>query len=137
MSQRDPRLGEQLARLTATAGVAGTPVRTLLALPANGDARTLQEIVDVFRGAAPLAAILTKTDEAASLGGAFSALIRAGLPLAYVTNGQRVPEDLHFMHAREAWLTKMAVELIRRDPRALSDDDMARRHTEVADHACA
>jgi hypothetical protein len=31
----------------------------------------------------------------------------------------------------------MAVELIRRDPRAISDDELARRHTEVADHACA
>jgi flagellar biosynthesis protein FlhF len=137
MSQRDPRLGEQLARLAATTGHGDAPVRTLLALPANGDARTLQEIVDVFRGASPVAAILTKTDEAATLGGAFSVLIRAGLPLAYVTNGQRVPEDLHFMHGREAWLTKMAVELIRRNPRAISDDELARRHTEVTEHACA
>ena len=44
--------------------------------------------------------ILTKTDEATSLGGALSVLIRSGLPLAYVANGQRVPEDLHLMRNR-------------------------------------
>jgi flagellar biosynthesis protein FlhF len=137
MSQRDPRLTEQLARLAAAPAVAGRQVETLLALPANGDSRTLQEIADVFRTVAPVAGILTKTDEASSLGGALSVLIRSGLPLAYLTNGQRVPEDLHFMHDRQAWLTKMAVELIRRDPRVVSDDELARRHTEVATHAYA
>jgi flagellar biosynthesis protein FlhF len=137
MSQRDPRLAEQLARLASAPAPTGRPVQTLLALPANGDTRTLQEIVAMFQAARPVAGILTKTDEATSLGGACSALIRARLPLAYVTNGQRVPEDLHFMHERQAWLTKMAVELIRRDPRAVTDDELAHRHTEVAVHAYA
>ena len=39
--------------------------------------------------------ILTKTDETLTLGGALDVLMRHRLPLAYVTNGQRVPEDLH------------------------------------------
>ena len=60
------------------------------------------------------ACILTKTDEATSLGGALSALIRSGLPLAYVANGQRVPEDLHFAQARQTWLVKSRVELMSR-----------------------
>lgn len=137
IGQRDPRLGEQLARLAAAPVPGDRPLRTLLALPANGDARTLREIVDVFRTIGPAACILTKTDEAASLGGAFSALIRSGLPLAYVANGQRVPEDLHFMRDRQAWLTKMAVELMRRDGRTVTDDELAHRHAEAAVHAYA
>jgi len=40
-------------------------------------------------------AILTKLDEAMSLGTALDVIIRHKLPLHYVTNGQRVPEDLH------------------------------------------
>jgi flagellar biosynthesis protein FlhF len=137
IGQRDPRLTGELTRLAAAPLPADRPVQALLALPANGDARTLREIVDVFRTIRPAACILTKTDEAASLGGAFSALIRSGLPLAYVANGQRVPEDLHFMHDREAWLTKMAVELMRREAPVITADDLASRHAEAEIHAYA
>lgn len=137
IGQRDPRLATELGRLAAAPLPGDRPLRTLLALPANGEARTLREIVDVFRTVRPAACILTKTDEAASLGGAFSALIRAGLPLAYVANGQRVPEDLHWLRDREAWLTKMAVELMRRDGRQVTEDELAERHAEAAVHAHA
>lgn len=133
MSQRDPRLPEQLARLTA----AEARIATLLAIPAPTESRGIQEIVDAFRTARPAACILTKTDEATSLGGALSVLIRMGLPLAYVTNGQRVPEDLHLMRNRQSWLAKMAVELMRRDNRTVDADTLARTFSEVATHACA
>lgn len=133
MSQRDPRLPEQLARLAAPElGVA-----TLLALPANAAAGAMQEIVDVFRTAQPAGCILTKTDEATSLGAAFSVLIRSALPLAYVANGQRVPEDLHLMRNRQSWLAKMAVELMRRENRVPDADTLARNFSEVGTHACA
>jgi flagellar biosynthesis protein FlhF len=39
--------------------------------------------------------ILTKIDEAISLGGLLDAVIRHDLLVHYVTNGQRVPEDMH------------------------------------------
>jgi flagellar biosynthesis protein FlhF len=133
MSQRDPRLPEQLARLAA----ADTGVATLLALPANAAPGAMQEIVDVFRTARPAGCILTKTDEATSLGGALSVLIRSGLPLAYVANGQRVPEDLHLMKNRQSWLAKMAVELMRRESRVVDADTLARNFTEVPTHAFA
>jgi flagellar biosynthesis protein FlhF len=48
-----------------------------------------------FGDAKPEACVVTKVDEAASLGGVFSALIRQGLPLAFIADGQKVPEDLH------------------------------------------
>jgi flagellar biosynthesis protein FlhF len=133
LSQRDPRLPEQLARL----GTARAGVTTLLALPANAHPGAMQEIVDVFRTAGPAACILTKTDEATSLGGALSVLIRSHLALAYVANGQRVPEDIHLMRNRQSWLAKMAVELMRRENRVINTDEMAGRFTEVATHAYA
>ncbi|MBM4221947.1 MAG: flagellar biosynthesis protein FlhF [Gammaproteobacteria bacterium] len=133
LSQRDPRLPEQLARL----GSASPGITTLLALPANAHAGAMQEIVDVFRTAKPAACILTKTDEATSLGGALSVLIRSQLALAYVANGQRVPEDLHLMRNRQSWLAKMAVELMRRENRVINTDELAGRFTEVATHAYA
>jgi flagellar biosynthesis protein FlhF len=133
LSQRDPRLPEQLARL----GTANSDITTLLAMPANAHSGAMQEIVDAFRTVRPAACILTKTDEATSLGGALSVLIRSKLALAYVANGQRVPEDLHLMRNRQSWLAKMAVQLMRRENRAINTDEMAGRFTEVATHAYA
>ena len=86
--------------------------------------------------ARPSACILTKTDEATSLGGAISALIRSGLPLAYVANGQRVPEDLHFAKPRQTWLVKSALELMSRQDE-FNEDFMAEHFAEVSVNACA
>jgi flagellar biosynthesis protein FlhF len=132
MGQRDVRLARQLSWLAT----ADSRVRVLLALPANGQTAALQEIVEAFTVARPSACILTKTDEATSLGGAISALVRSGLPLAYVANGQRVPEDLHFAKPRQTWLVKSALELMsRRDD--VNEDFMAEHFAEVSVHACA
>jgi flagellar biosynthesis protein FlhF len=132
MGQRDVRLARQLSWLAS----ADSRVKVLLALPANVQTPALQEIVDAFMVARPTACILTKTDEATSLGGALSALIRSGLPLAYVANGQRVPEDLHFARPRQTWLVKSALELMSRQSQ-LNDDFMAEHFAEVSIDACA
>ena len=101
---RDARLAEQISALRA-----GAPgARVLLALPAQGEARALQEICGAFRGLEPAACILTKLDEAASLGAALSSAIRQRLPIAYLCNGQRVPEDLHSAHRRRVWIARAA-----------------------------
>ncbi len=138
MGQKDVRLAEQLGCLSGTE----SEIEVMLALPANAQAQSIREIVDAFQIARPSACILTKIDEASSLGGSFSALIRAGLPLAYITNGQRVPEDLHFARPRKSWLIKAAVELIRRSPERLGEGYMARHFgtqqiEEVNINACA
>jgi flagellar biosynthesis protein FlhF len=132
MGQRDVRLAGQLNWLTG----ADARVKVLLALPANAQTVALQEIVDAFLVARPTACILTKTDEASSLGGAISVLIHNGLPLAYVANGQRVPEDLHFARPRKAWLIKSALELLGRVDE-ISDDFIADNFGEVTVDACA
>ncbi len=132
MGQRDVRLARQLSWLAG----ADSQVKVLLALPANTQTAALQEIVDAFMVARPSACILTKTDEATSLGGAISALIRSRLPLAYVTNGQRVPEDLHFARPRQTWLIKSAVELMSRQDE-MNEDFMAEHFAEVSANACA
>jgi flagellar biosynthesis protein FlhF len=133
MSQRDLKLANSLRCIAD----AEQQITVLLGLPANAQRRSMQEIVDAFRTVAPAACILTKMDEATSLGGALSVLIRSALPLAYVTNGQRVPEDLHTASARQAWLVKAAVELIDGDDEAVNDDYLAENFMEVNSHACA
>lgn len=90
MSQRDMRLAEQFATLAG----AGRPVRPYLVLSANTQLSALMQIVRAFRCAAPVGCILSKVDEATSLGGALTAVLRSRLPVAYLGVGQRVPEDL-------------------------------------------
>ncbi|HHJ16479.1 MAG TPA: flagellar biosynthesis protein FlhF [Gammaproteobacteria bacterium] len=105
MSQRDVRLSEQFATLADS----GIPIRTLLVLSATLHPSVLQETVQAFSDVPLDGAILTKLDEAASLGGVLSAVIRQQLPLMFVTDGQRVPEDMH--PARAPKLVQQAAEL--------------------------
>jgi len=105
MSQRDVRLTEQFATLADS----GIPIRTLLVLSATLHPSVLEETIRAFSGVALDGAILTKLDEAASLGGVISTVIKQHLPLMFAANGQRVPEDLH--PARADKLVQLAAEL--------------------------
>jgi len=107
MGPRDIRLTEHLAALRLGAARA----RVLLALPAQGEGHALEEIVQAFARLTPVACILTKVDEAASLGAAISTALRHRLKIAYVCDGQRVPEDLHDAHQRRVWLVHTALKL--------------------------
>ena len=95
LAGNDPRLAEQLDVL----GDAGE-LRACLVLAANAQAQSLEESVRAYLPLKPHAAILTKLDEAPSLGGALSVLIRHRLALDYTTDGQRVPEDIAAADAR-------------------------------------
>lgn len=95
MSQRDRRLTEQVALLAG----AGRSVKRLLLVGANAQASTLEDVVRAYRGADLEGCILTKIDEAISMGGALDVIVRHQLPVHYITNGQRVPEDLHLANA--------------------------------------
>ncbi len=131
MSQRDSRLSHQLAMLQGRQ----VPIRLYLALAASSQSHALDEAVR-FYGRAPLhGCILTKTDEACSLGGALSALLRHDLPLSYVTDGQRVPEDLHAARAKRTWLVKQAARLTRESGRLIEEEQMAMHFGEVAVNA--
>ena len=71
--------------------------------------------------------MITKVDEAVSLGGVLSALVRHKLPAAYVSDGQRVPEDLS--PARAHVLVSRAVEIASRNGATADDEVMQRRMT--------
>jgi len=91
MSQRDIRLSEQFNMLLQT----GLPIRTYAVLSASSQRRTLEEVIRSFSKVELDGAILTKLDETAVLGEAISVVVENQLPVAYVSDGQRVPEDLH------------------------------------------
>ncbi|MBS0373652.1 MAG: flagellar biosynthesis protein FlhF [Proteobacteria bacterium] len=130
MSPHDPRLAEQFATLN----VPGRQVRTLLALPATGEPQALEEIVRSYARVRPDGLVLTKLDEAASLGGALSVALRHALPLAWLADGQRIPDDLHAAPAKRVWLVKKAIKLAarRRDTHGVDDAYLAAHFGKVA-----
>lgn len=92
----DPRLVQQM-EIFAGAG----DLRTCLVLAANAQAQALEAAVVAYQSLKPCSCILTKLDEAPSLGGALSVLIRQRLALDFTTDGQRVPEDIAMADARK------------------------------------
>lgn len=91
MSQKDKLVAEQISMLMGANG----HVRRLLCLSATSRGDTLDDVVSAYRGDDLEGCILTKVDETASLATPLDVIMRHGLKLHYVSNGQRVPEDLH------------------------------------------
>jgi flagellar biosynthesis protein FlhF len=130
MSQRDAQLSARMTELAA----AGHGIETALVLAASTQAGAIAETVTRFATANAMSVLLTKVDEAASLGGILSVLALAELPVSYVSEGQRVPEDLR--PARSLELVSSAVQLARSSGAAADEDLLRRRYGEVA-HALA
>jgi flagellar biosynthesis protein FlhF len=97
MSQRDRAVSSQISMLCG----ASRPVKRLLLLNASSHGDTLNEVVQAYRrggkevGTDDLAGcIFTKVDEATHPGVLIDMAIRHQLPLHYISNGQKVPENL-------------------------------------------
>ncbi|OHX20194.1 flagellar biosynthesis protein FlhF [Chromobacterium sphagni] len=95
MGQRDARVLAQIDMLRT----AGRPIERLLLLAANTDGHTLEDVVRRYRGDGLAGCILSKIDEAVAQGPSLDVIIRNRLKLYFITNGQRVPEDLHSANA--------------------------------------
>jgi flagellar biosynthesis protein FlhF len=118
-SQRDQMVAEQVAMLSG----ADTPVKRILCMSATSTGETLNEVVRAYKGDGLAGAIITKLDEAASIGAVLDVIIRQKLQLQYVANGQRVPEDLHL--ARPNFLIDRAFKMKREAaPFQYQDDEL-------------
>jgi flagellar biosynthesis protein FlhF len=119
MGQRDKMVAEQVAMLSGV----GTEVKRLLCLSATSTGETLNEVVRAYLGGGLAGCIMTKLDEAATIGNVLDVVIRRKLNLYYVANGQRVPEDLHM--ANQHYLVDRAFKL-KRETAAfqLQDDEL-------------
>lgn len=97
MSQKDLRLADQFALFRESE----IEIETHLVLSASSQLKSLKETIAAFSGFGAKSCILTKLDEAGTLGPALSALLEHRLPAAFVTDGQQVPENLHRANARD------------------------------------
>ncbi len=107
MGQRDVRLSEQLDTLMQESGEV---IHSYLVLPATAQRRVLQETLDHFKRIPLSGCILTKLDESLSLGEFISVVIQNAMPVAYIANGQRVPEDI--VIAQPKYMIAKANELL-------------------------
>jgi flagellar biosynthesis protein FlhF len=119
MNQRDIQLSEKFALLQQQS----QPIKNYLTLSATTQSSGLNDIINAFSHLDLSGCILTKTDETNSLGGAISALINHNLPLAYICNGQQVPEDLTL--ARPNTLVRQASELMTNDQQQLDPQTLS------------
>ena len=108
-SQRNRDLAARLAAY----GSNDDRVHYYLTLSATCQEAVVDETVRVFSRVPLSGTILTKIDEAAQLGCVVSALIRHDLPAVLLSDGQRVPDDLHPAARKRLWLVNQAVECMR------------------------
>jgi flagellar biosynthesis protein FlhF len=94
-------------------------------LPATLQATAARQIAARYARLGVTACIATRLDEAASLGGLLSAVISVALPLVYVTDGTRLPDDLR--PARSDELVALAVALQERHGNAADEDLLVSR----------
>lgn len=133
VSQRAQGLDKHLKAF----GTGPQKIRMYLTLAATGQSQTLNEVISEFSCVPLDGCILTKVDEAASMGAAFSAIIRHRLPIAFLANGQKVPEDLHAAKGRKSSMVNYGMRLMRESRPPIDEEFMARNFGEVRTHACA
>ena len=98
MGQRDMRLAQELTNLVSNSRV---KIRNYLVLAANTQQRVMQENVERFKKVPLSGCIYTKLDESVSIGEIITTSIQNGLPIGYLTDGQRVPEDIKVANAEK------------------------------------
>jgi flagellar biosynthesis protein FlhF len=97
---RSPYDKGALTTLRGTLNVMGSTT-VLLTIPATLDARNTAEMASQFALLKPNYSVLTKVDEALTIDAITAAIAETGCPIAFVTNGQRVPQDICEANAHE------------------------------------
>ncbi|MFA3789657.1 flagellar biosynthesis protein FlhF [Aliiglaciecola sp. SL4] len=95
--QRDSRLIKQLDTLNQHSCA---NIKKYVVIQANAQYKVLEHTLSAFSAIDLQGCILTKLDESYSLGEALSVAIEHKLAVSYLTDGQRVPEDIKVADAK-------------------------------------
>jgi flagellar biosynthesis protein FlhF len=90
LSQKDKMVNSQLDMLFE----ASRDIKKIICLNASGTLDTLNNVSKAFASRGLDGCIITKADEAIGLGGVINVILQNKLKVLYLTNGQRVPEDI-------------------------------------------
>lgn len=125
----DPALRQQLDAL-ATGDL---KARNYLVLAATSQEQVLRATYQSYQRCGLAGCVVTKLDEALSLGEILGVLVSEKLPLAYLADGPRIPDDLHAPRSHQ--LVSRAVRLqMSEDP---SEDLMADMFAGLYNHTVA
>ncbi|TBR43163.1 flagellar biosynthesis protein FlhF [Marinomonas agarivorans] len=90
MNPRDRNLERQLLMVKR----APSRLKKLLVLPCTSQRQVLKTVLDVYAQVQLDGCVLSKLDESASLGEVISVVIEESLPVVYLADGQRIPDDI-------------------------------------------
>lgn len=124
-SQADIRLSERFHRMQGVA----PEIKPYLVMSANTQLAALNQTVLNFKKVKLAGAIVTKLDEAASLGGILTTSIRHQLALNYCGTGQKVPQDLE--PAKSHRLISRAVSLMQQFGEQQDQEILAFRYKNI------
>lgn len=105
--QGDPALKEQLQLLKSH-----PMINTFLVLSCHSQLQMMKASVHAYKPARLRGCVLTRLDETLSLGEAVGVVVQHQLPIAYIADGQNIPDDIHVCDAPD--LIKRTVELAER-----------------------
>ena len=94
LSHKDKMVEKQLEMLSSTQ----TKIKKVLCLNANNTTESLNAVTQAYSSKGIEGCIITKVDESISLGGILNAVMQNKLRVLYITNGQRVPEDIALLN---------------------------------------
>ncbi|NVK42660.1 MAG: flagellar biosynthesis protein FlhF [Oceanospirillaceae bacterium] len=123
MSASEPHTGEQIELLKGVS----LRMKKLLVLSCSSQRRVLESAYDTYRALGLSGCVLSKLDESGSLGEALTLAIEKQLPIAYVTDGQKIPDDIgvarrHDLVSRAVVTAQKALE---REQQSGDDPDLA------------
>lgn len=107
--QRDSRLINQLDALNHHSCA---NIKKYLVMQANAQYQVMERTIRTYKSISLEGCIFTKLDECYSLGEAISAAIVHGLAVSYLTDGQKVPEDIKVADAK--YLISTAAKLYKK-----------------------
>lgn len=113
MNPADERVTKQMAVLSNYL----QSIAKVLVLPATSHYQVLIDAIKRYQANHIDQCIITKLDESLAVGGAISAVIESGLGLGYLTDGQRVPEDIKIAtrHQLAELLAQQELQLFQED----------------------
>jgi len=107
LTSSDRGYQEQLAELARS----HHNIRSHLVVSATSQPRIMKSVWHCYKMANLAGCVMTKIDEALTLGESLGFVMETGLPVAWYTDGQKIPEDLH--RAQSVPLVRLGVERLR------------------------
>ena len=97
LNHHEAAWGQQLNELKASRH----RIQNYLVVSAINQAQVMKSTYHSYKTVGLAGCIITKLDEAMTLGEALSLAVLNGLPVAYITDGQKIPDDIHQARANQ------------------------------------